>query len=66
MPSWRRQQCLNEGFACVSFFFSLWKVQYIEQTDRRHRMNFNTVELEVLAEELSTHSVKQGEEKNVG
>lgn len=57
---------MNEGSACVRGFFPLWRVQYIEQTDRRHRMNFNSVELEVIAEELSTHSIKQGEKKNFG
>lgn len=40
------------------FFFSPMRRWYVEQSDRKCRMTFNTAELEVLAEEVNTHSVQ--------
>lgn len=36
----------------------------VEQSDRKHRMNLNTMELEVLAEEVDTDSVRQRNKKD--
>lgn len=45
-------------FACVSVL-SPGAFLYKEQSGCKLRMNFNAMELEVLVEEVNTHSVKQ-------
>lgn len=47
-------------------FFLFFPVEslYVEQSDRRRRMNFNAMEMEVLVEEANTRSVKQRNKRN--
>lgn len=46
---------------CYCFFFFLRRVRTLEPSGRKHRMNFNTMELEV-----NTHSAKQRIKNNIG
>lgn len=48
--------CVCNCFVVVVFPVEGW---YEEQSDCKHRMNFDTMELEASAEEVRTHSVEQ-------
>lgn len=54
--------CVLNCFVVVVFPVEGW---YEEQSDCKHRMNFDTMELEASAEEVTTHSVEQ-RNRNIG
>lgn len=50
---------------CLLVAVSLRRVWYEEQSDCKHIMNFDTMELKASAEEVTTHSVEQ-RNRNIG
>lgn len=45
-------------------FLSPMEILNVDQSECKCRVNFNTMELEVLVDEVITHSVKQRNEQN--
>lgn len=61
----RGREYLKEGSECVAvFFFPFFPCGEFVRDDRKRRMNFNAVEMEVLVGEVNTRSVKQRNERN--
>lgn len=49
---------------CYCCFFFPMEILNVEQSECKRRVNFNTMVLEVLVEEVIAHSVKQRNEQN--